>query len=387
MLPKNYKVELLDSSLTPITQVKALVPLNKEGYFLEYSNRLSDYGKAKFRVSVQDPLFDAHGDIIQPYANHVRITRDNAIVWQGVIVNNSRRTSQYIEVEAYEYLFLLTKVGLRHDTNGDTNYRTFNSGTMATAIQTVLTEAKADAGNILANIEIGTIENPTFPQGFVDVNNTSLAGQQWTFSNNFVVKYDYRDVLYVLQSFGLYAVSDFELAYNSTTNKLTFNFKKFLGTRKEDVMFDYNAQIGSIEDFDVPRLGERMANQIVGVAADNQFTILKVDYTDDASIKTYGKLWGVAAYADVKSKNLLIARLREEGSQISTPDSEMNIVLNERAYPLGVYRVGDIITVQIKHHIIDVKQARRVVGIDVKVHNTGKERIRVYTNKPRPEIA
>lgn len=386
MLPKNYKVELLDSSLQPITQVKALVPINKEGNFLEYSSRLSDYGKAKFRIAVLDPLFDTHGDIVQPYANHVRIWRDNAIVWRGVIVNNSRRTSQYIEVEAYEYLYLLTKVGLRHDTNGDTNYRTFNSGTMATAIQTVLTEAKNDANNHLSNIEIGIIENPTFPEGFVDVNNSSLSGQQWTFSNNFVVKYDYRDVLYVLQSFGLYAVSDFELVPNDA-GKLVFNFKKFLGSRREDVMFDYNAQIGSIEDFDVPRLGERMANQIVGVAADNQFTILKVDYTDDTSIKTYGKLWGVAAYADVKSKNLLIARLREEGSQISTPDSEMNIVLNERAYPLGVYAVGDIITVQIKHHIINVKQARRVVGIDVKVHNTGKERIRVYTNKPRPEIA
>ena len=153
------------------------------------------------------------------------------------------------------------------------------------------------------------------------------------------------------------------------------------------MMFDYNAQNGSIEDFDVPRLGERMANKIVGVAADNQFTILKVDYSDDASVKQYGPLWGVAAYADVKSKNLLIARLREEGSQISTPDSEMNLVLNERAYPLGVYQIGDVITVRIKHHIIDVKQPRRIVGIDVKVHNTGKERIRVYTNKPRPEIA
>ena len=178
MLPKNYKVELLNSERTAITQVKALVPINKEGYFLEYSNRLSDYGKAKFRISIQDPLFDQHGDFIQPYANHVRIWRDNAVVWQGVIINNSRRTSQYIEIEAYEYLFLLTKVGLRHDTNGDTNYRTFNSGTMSTAIQTVLTEAKNDAGNILANIIPGVIENPTFPEGFVDVNNASLSGQQ-----------------------------------------------------------------------------------------------------------------------------------------------------------------------------------------------------------------
>ena len=62
------------------------------------------------------------------------------------------------------------------------------------------------------------------------------------------------------------------------------------------------------------------------------------------------------------------------------------MTLNERAYPLGVYGLGDTVTLRIRDGIIDVDQVRRIVGINVKVHTTGKESIRLITNKPKEGI-
>jgi hypothetical protein len=374
-----YRVEILDSNQVPVTKIQGFVPLDPQGHFLSYKSRLSNFAECRFRIGKNDPKFTQLGNIVQPFASHVRIYRFNILVWSGIVTMNSQRTSNFIEVVARDYLYLLSKVLIRHDTSGDVNYRTLNSGTMATYIRTLMTEAKADGMAPLTSLTIGTIENPKFPANFTDSNNANIGGQEWTYSANLSVKYDYRDALFVLQSQGVYGVCDFEL-----TKDLIFNFKKFLGTKQPNLMFEYG-RWGAIEDYNVPLNGDRMANYLVGVASDVEGTILHVELSDDASIKTYGKVMGVAAYNDVKNINLLRARLASELKLVSTPDAEINITLNDRAYPLGQYGIGDIVTVKIKDGVINVNSQRRIVGIDVDVHVTGKEQIRLITNVPRDD--
>lgn len=50
-----YTVEILSSSLTYKATVHNLVPLDKSGNFLEYTQKLSDWGICRFRIGTKDP--------------------------------------------------------------------------------------------------------------------------------------------------------------------------------------------------------------------------------------------------------------------------------------------------------------------------------------------
>jgi hypothetical protein len=385
-MPPTYKIIILDKDLVPVTQIKSFVPINTAGDFLEYKDVLSDVGTAKFRVATRDPAIKQYGDIFHPYKYHVHIYRADILVWKGVIVNNPRRTKRYIEVEAKTYLFMLSKVLIRRDAStstgdGKDNYRTFQSGTMATAIQNLITEAKADAGasSLLSRITIGQIENPNFPANYTQSDGSALTGT-WTFSSNMTLQYDYRDVLFVIGSLAMYPACDFEV-----TKDLVFNFKQYIGNRQPNVIFEYS-NWGSVSDYDAPLLGERMANDLTGVAADFGNQILHSNKTDETSVAEYGRIQDVAAYIDVKNINALRSRLTEELRLISKPDAELHLTLNDKAYPLGQYGLGDTVRVKIEDEIISVDQLRRVVGIVVRVDANGSEGIRLITNKPKEGI-
>ena len=350
------------------------------------TQRLSNWGQLKFRVATKDPIFDAAGDCLEPYKYHCRLKRSGTVIWQGVIVKNPERNRRYIEVVAFSYSFLLSKILIRHDTSvasgdGLDNYRTFNSGTMATAIQQLLTDAIADcgSGNPIASITTGTIENPNFPANYTMASGAALTGT-WTFSSDMTLQYDYRDVFYVINSMAMYPAYDFEI-----TKDLVFNFKQFIGNRQPTLSFTYG-EFGNVLDYNIPRNGERMANSLVGVAADFGNQILHVENTDNASVNIYGKIQGVAAYIDVKNTNALKSRLTEELRLISTPDSELQITLNDRAYPFGQYGLGDIVNVNIQDNVVSFNQQRRIVGINMSIANNGSENIVLMTNIPKEGI-
>jgi hypothetical protein len=169
-MPPKYKLQVLNSSLEPLTEIKSFYPLDSSGNFLEYVDKLSAWGKCRFRVATHDAALVQFGNIFEPFKYHIRIYRANVLVWCGVIVTNPRRTKRYIEIEARTYLYLLTKVLVKRDASvapgdGKDNYRTLSSGSMSTAVTNIINEAKADAisGSIMSQITLGTIENPNFP--------------------------------------------------------------------------------------------------------------------------------------------------------------------------------------------------------------------------------
>ena len=264
------------------------------------------------------------------------------------------------------------------DTDEDeSNFRVFKTGTMGSIVTDIFNQAKADLGtsHILASATIGTVETPDYPANFTDGSSPPrpLTGA-WSFSDAVALQYDYHSALFVIKNFGNYTNADFEL-----TRDLVFNFKK--RNRISGITFNYNTIGGNIIDYNVPRLGMRMSNEIVGIAADDEGKILHATQRNSASVATNGLLQTAKAFNDVKSKNPLEARLAEELRLISDPEeSPINIILNEKAYPLGQYGLGDIIWVKIKDHIIDFQKERRIVGITVTLHNTGRELIAIQTN-------
>ncbi len=382
-------IEILNTSLQKIAEVKAPYPITKAGMVLRYSRELSDYGSCLFRVSTKDPLLTQFGDILQPHKYHIRIRRGGVIVWQGAIVDNSTRNKNYIEVKGVEYLFYLSKVLIRRDADNpstsddESNFKLFNTGTMASAVQTLFQNAITDLGanHILGaskgNALVGTIENPDYPDNFIDSTGQPLRGV-WNFNSSITVQFDYHSALYVLKQFGIYSNADFEL----TTN-LTFNFKKLIGQRISGLTFTYNRIGTNITDYNFPRLGQRMANDITGIATDDRGNVLHAIKTDTTSVNLIGRLQDAKAYTDVKNQNLLDSRLKKEIILTVDPDeSPITIILDEKAYPLGQFNLGDIVWVKVKDHVIDYQKERRIIGYTVNLHETGRELTYVQTNRP-----
>jgi hypothetical protein len=129
-----------------------------------------------------------------------------------------------------------------------------------------------------------------------------------------------------------------------------------------------------------------MVNDLWGVATDGNGKILHVEQTDSASLNTYGKLEDVRRLLDVKDVNFFKTRINQDLQFTATPETApVNILLNEKGYPLGQYDIGDIITVKINDNVIAYQAPRRIVGITVNLHDTGREMTTVQTNTPRPE--
>ena len=125
-------------------------------------------------------------------------------------------------------------------------------------------------------------------------------------------------------------------------------------------------------------------NDLWGIATDSTGRVYHVEQTDSTSLNTYGKLEDATGYADVKDSNFLRTRINQDLLFTKTPDeSPINILLNEKGYPLGQYDIGDIVTVKIKDNVININERRRIVGITVNLHDTGRELVTVQTNRPR----
>lgn len=385
-------VELLNRDLEKVAEARALYPINEQGMVLRYSKEMSDYGFCTFRLRPQDPLFTQYGDVVEPHKYHVRIKRGNSYVWQGAIIDNPHRTHDYIEVKAAEYEFYLSRVLIKRTSAvsyGGTapaediglHYRIFSSGTMSSAVSSVVTEAVAKFGNdhIMSGLTLGTVENPDYPKNFATSAGVALTGA-WNFTSDVVLQFDYQSALYVLKAFGVYASADFTIDEN-----LQLNFKKFLGNKNTGITFVYGTQ-GNMVDYDIPRLGSRVTNTLTGISTDPQGLVLHAEKSDSVSLGEYGLLEDSAAFADVKDKNALNARLAEQLRLVSRPEaSPHNFLLNENSYPLGQYDIGDLITAKVKDGAIDYSQVRRIAGVTVNLHNTGREMVTVQTNAPRPE--
>lgn len=387
----NTRIEILDSNLNLITWLKSPYELDNSGTVLRYSKELSDAGTCTFRVSSYDTLFTDIGDIVKPHQYHVRIVRNGTPVWQGAIIDNPKRTKDFIEVKAAEYIWYLNKILVTRSSKNpatgasDGVYRIFSSGTMAAAVTAVMNETIAKFANTnhaLKSITLGTVENPDYPPNMTNASGDALTGG-WTFGDGLTkpqLTFDFHSVMYVLKSFGAYTYADFNI-----DSDMKFNFKKFLGTDNHyDVNFVWG-RYGNAVDFNVTRLGERMVNDLWGIAVDSSGQILHVEQSDQASIKTNGYLEQVAAYSDIKDKGTLNARIQAEMPLISTPDSSADtFILSEKAYPLGVYDVGDIITAKVNHTAITYNAIKRIVGISVNLNNTGRELTTVQLNTPLP---
>lgn len=472
---------MISGTLTYITSVRQFSPLSSTS-ILQYSKELSDFGQCKFRISSYDPMFKQYGDILQPHVNHIRINRGGTLVWSGAIIENDRRTKDYVEVVGAEYEWYLNKLLVQRsgtdivgggptltpstftmsgytatlnfsssilnqminniatgvpvsigqtvtlagfspgNLNGqfeitaftstqltlnlgggpysastigtvefsDNIYRIFNCDTMGAQIGYMMNEVIAQYQNSnglhpLANMTIGTIQTPNYPANIT--NNASVPGiltGPYIFGNGTdapQMNFDFHSILYVLQSMGKVSYADFQVDEN-----LVFDYVIFLGQDNHyDVNFTYG-QAGNAVDFNWPRLGQQQVNDLLGIATDINGVVLHAEQTDQTSITNSGLLQQVASYADIKDQATLNAAVQAEIPLISNSDqSPITFTLDEKAYPLGVYDIGDIVTCAVNTDYLTIAPvSKRIVGITVNVNNQGREMSTVQLNNPLP---
>lgn len=391
----DYEIWVLNSSLQHIATIKNPMALDGQGTILMYSKELDDYGQCKFRVSAFDTVLSQDGDVLQPHANHLRIMRNGKFVWAGAIVDNTKRTSQYIEIIGAEYEFYLSRILVNRSSvdpgtgTSDNIYRIFNSGTMASAISTMINESittlnqSTNKASALSGMTLGTVQNPNYPPNMTDDTGTALTGG-WNFSSNLQLQFDFNTILYCIQQMALYAYADFYI-----DNNLVFNFVNLYGNNiSQNVNFIFNktstyAQ-SNIIDYNLPRLGTRQVNNIYGIATNTDGVILNSPQSDQTSISTYGLFQGVAAYSLINDQGILNARTIAELPLVSTPQTTTAMVtLNETsAYPLGQWNIGDFVTIAITNTGVSFNEVMRIVGASVNVNSTGREFTTVQTNLP-----
>lgn len=390
-----YEIRILNSSLEHIATILNPMELDSQGTILMYSKELDDYGQCKFRISAFDSVLTQYGDILQPHANHLRIMRNGTLVWSGAIVDNTKRTSEFIEVIGAEYEFYLSKILINRSSldpatgASDNIYRIFNSGTMAAAVTAMIDESIAtltqstNTASALSGMTVGSIQNPNYPPNMTDDTGTLLTGG-WNFTTNLQLQFDFNTILYVIQQMGLYAYADFYI-----DNNLVFNFVNLFGNNlSQNVNFVFNKTAdhsnSNIIDYNLPRLGTRMVNNIYGIATNTNGVILNSPQTDQASVTEYGLFQGVAAYTLINDQGILNARTIAEMPLVSTPQVTNGIVtLNETsAYPLGQWDVGDFVTIQVTNTGITFNEVMRIVGASVNLNSTGREFTTVQTNLP-----
>ena len=230
----------------------------------------------------------------------------------------------------------------------------------------------------MTTLAAGTITNPNFPLGFTDSTGKALTGG-WTFSSDVILQFDYHSVLHALKSFGIYTQADFRL-----NNDLTFDFEPFIGNKQPQLKFQYGTR-GNVVNYNAPRIGSKMVNDYYGIAYAPDGTLLHTQKTDEPSKAEYGLMQGALAFTDVKDQNSLGARLNEDLFLVKDPqNSPLSFVLDENAYPLGQWDVGDIVTAKIVDGAINLETLQRVVGYTVNLNGTGKELTTVQLNVPRP---
>jgi hypothetical protein len=360
-----YKLFILNSLGAKIAHVKNLVPI-KGTTCLEFEDYLSNYGSLKFRIQTKDPLL-ATTNIVEPHKYLIRLERDNATVFEGPIVNNPKRNHQFIEVEAKTYAWYLTKVQVNH-TATTPDFRQFNAGTMATAVDTLFDEGVALANSPIHDFTVGTITNPDYPWA---------KETAWTFTTNLFMEFQHQDLFSVISSMANASNADF-----TVSDDKVFDFKPSIGTTRNDVTITFGRG-GNCDDYDSPLDGEGMFNEIVCASFNSTGgSIIRSNVMSDTSLYTdYHRLWAGFMFDESLSPDTLNERAKRLLLLNKIANAQVDLVLNEKAMPMGTYNLGDYIRVNINDGPISFNKERRIIGWKVSVMSNGVERTTLVTSE------
>lgn len=336
-----------------------------------YTDNLNDVPEAFVTINQDDPGLTA----VRGYEgrSHIRILRDNQIVWSGWFGMEVDSNGRDVIFTCYGYL-----AGL-YFLHSDWNVA-YTSATVGTIVSDLWTRAKTTlTSSPLAFVTTGTLEVPVTTSG----GGVSLTLPTYTMF--------YKRILFAVREMAALSASDttnsvvFEISLGETAP--TFNFWKARTATRPDVVWEYGD--GLVTDFRNYTLPIYRRNNMLAVGSDPNNASLRYEYTNAADFTNYGRRQESLyfSYARDATELTRITSLRAALAIRDSPDLSISFAPNAVKPPLSHdttfagFRLGDKVRVKVNRGMTNLDQYFLAVGYKVLVLR-GNEHVRITLQDP-----
>jgi hypothetical protein len=329
---------------------------------LGFGDTLNQVPEAFFTISQDDPKLP----LIRGYQGkaHVRILRDDVIVWAGWFGLEQDANERDVIFTCYGYL-----AGLYWAAT-DWNVQ-YTNAQIDTIVSAAWTRAKTGITSSPLNfVATGTIEAPVTTSGGA----TAIV----------LPKYSefYKRILFVMQEMSALAISDttntvvFEITHAAAP---TFNYWKNRGAVKADVVWRYGD--GFVSGFHESSLPVYKRNDILAVGSAPNNTLLRYEWTSSGDITTYGTRQEPIYLQWVRDQLELQRSTGNRGAlaQRVTTDLTLSFAPNSVVPPLGTgagFRMSDQAKVIVDRGATNINANYLIAGYRV-LYLRGNEHTRV----------
>ena len=320
----------------------------------------NDVGRCQFFVPYND-LKLSSTSVRDDKFSEIRIYRDGILVWQGVL-SYIEDTKDGALIFGETFLVFLKWYGTRYDQAHTT-----------TAIGTIIGDAydnifsRTDSA-LAAKITKGSIEDP-YDNGTTD----STTVTKTLYNNNY---FDLlREMVGVARGQMLAGgISDwtqytvFDISLHETTP--TFSFKRDVGTTQDDVKFELESEI---LDFSIPRDFRSLYNEVKGFAIQEGPKVLTKTESEATTRPNFYRREAYPFFSLITNQDELDNKTAQFLRELKEPKRDMIIKFAPGLKPFDGYTMGDNVKLIINRGRVSISEYRRVVGMYVKIDETGVE--------------
>lgn len=160
----------------------------------------------------------------------------------------------------------------------------------------------------------------------------------------------------------------------------TFTFKRDVGVERPDVVFEMNSEI---IDVYMPKDYRYIRNDVKGWSVIEGPDVINDTQTDATSITNYYRRELSPVFGALTTSSELTEKTKDFLKENKDPSKNVSFSFAAGLIPFDGYNMGDDVQIRINRGRLDIKEYRRVVGMEVEVDNSGEETAKPVLRKKR----
>lgn len=326
----------------------------------------NDVGRCQFFIPHND-LKLTTTSVPEDKASEIRIYRDGSLVWQG-FVQIVQDTIDGTWVYGETFMSALGWYGVRYN-------QVYTAQSLATIITGEYDNIETRTNNFLsARITQGTIQDP-----YISNTTSNLTITRTLFHENFL---DFlKQMVLVSRAEATTTWNQdtvFNISFSETTP--TFSFLRDVGDDKPDVVLELNSEI---VDYNIPKDFREILGYTKGLAITEGPAVINSTEEDSTSTASWYRREFYPFFNNVNAQADLDNRTNNFLYERRNPRREMKIKLSAGLVPFDGYTMGDSIKVKINRGRTVIDEYRRVIGMEVRIDDTGVEQVVPVLQKRR----
>jgi len=320
-----------------------------------YTRYENDVGRCRFLIPWSD-LKLTTTSVDDTALSKIRIYREGSLVWQG-ITSIIQDTPDGTWVYGEDYKSALGWYSTR-----------FNQAHSAANIGTIITNEydniETRTGDFFSEFTQGTIETP-----YQTSTTTNLTLTRTLFADNFLTFL--QEMVAVARgemTSGWSQNTVFDISLHETTP--TFTFTRDVGADKSDVIFELDSEI---LDFTIPRDFRGIVTDATGYAIATGPAVLSSSESDATSRTAWNRREAYPFYQYITAQGDLDQTVDNLIGDSKDAKPDMILQFAPGLTPFGGYVMGDNVKIRIKKGRVSIDEFRRVVGMEVRIDDTGVE--------------